>query len=636
LAGIVHRLQSRHTLLVIDNCEHVVANAALVVADLLRRCPILTVLATSREALAHSGEVAYRLPSLDLSAACELFVARAKSADPTLSLDRQRLAVVEDICKALDGIPLAIELAASRISTLGFDGLRSRIGRGTVLTGSRDLPLRHQTMTATIAWSHDLLSDVERVVFRRLGVFAASFTIEAAEEVCLDASLTAGNVADHLSHLVQKCLVNVEHIGTSTRYRFLDAIRAFARERLSDSSELEATMARLIARLQRQAASIDSAPSIGLLLEHRQDLDNVGPAVRWATSTAYYPTMVAAAQIMVGFRIVWHAHGRGREAQALALLLLDHLDEGRDPEVVGRLLHALAPSIAADELLALTPRAIPLLERTGHTVRAAFLHARCAEAQSQRGNTAAAEHHIASATSLMSGTTVGSSHENVAITTSRAHVFMLLGDYASARAALGRLEIAAGDPFEVEAAMMLAEIEFESGNVERALELTKRWSLRLSHYPTATYLPIIVLGDLAKYLLATGEVGAADRALRKALTCALDTEAYRSEYVRLTLARYAAAVAALSGHARLGARLLGSCDAEDRIGGSVGPKETLALELTSSAMGAQLSIELIDALRSQGEREYLQDLLEEFLVSPAAEANARPSATSRPRATSAT
>ena len=189
LSAIVQYLRSRTVLLVVDNCEHVVDEAAFNIEKLLQQCAALTVLATSREALKLSGELAFHLPPMNPRTASDLFVTRARAADLRWYADAQRLAVVADICRELDGIPLAIELAASRVSTLGLEAVRSRLRGGINLSGGRDSAKRHQTMAATIAWSYDLLSDHARLLFRRLSVFMGGFTLQAAEESCADEAL---------------------------------------------------------------------------------------------------------------------------------------------------------------------------------------------------------------------------------------------------------------------------------------------------------------------------------------------------------------------------------------------------------------------------------------------------------------
>jgi len=235
LDGVLRHLRSRRVLLVVDNCEHVIDGAASVVGHLLHESAATTVLATSRERLGVSSELAFRLPSMDPRTASRLFVMRACAADRNWSADPARTAVVEDICRRLDGLPLAIELAASRLPALGLDTLRRRLAGGIALSGGRDLPDRHQTMTATIAWSYDLLGDDERRLLRRLSVFAGVFTFEAAEELCGDDALPRTAVGDALARLVQKSLLDAEHVETSIRYSMLAAIRAFARDRLVES-----------------------------------------------------------------------------------------------------------------------------------------------------------------------------------------------------------------------------------------------------------------------------------------------------------------------------------------------------------------------------------------------------------------
>jgi predicted ATPase/DNA-binding XRE family transcriptional regulator len=244
---ILQRMHPQRTLLVVDNCEHLVSETAAAVAHLLTLRPA-TVLATSRDPLRLAGEVVYRLPSMDADTATELFVLRAQDVDRLWAADETRLGLVKEICRELDGIPLAIELAASRLPALGLDGLRAQVARGgQALTGGAALPLRHRTMQAAIAWSYNLLGDRERCIFRRLSVFGGPFTLAAAEEVSADETLTSDDVVEQLALLVQKSLLNASHVATSTHYRYIDAIRAFARERLDESGERDRFVAKLAA-----------------------------------------------------------------------------------------------------------------------------------------------------------------------------------------------------------------------------------------------------------------------------------------------------------------------------------------------------------------------------------------------------
>lgn len=635
LGSVVHHLRRRHALLVLDNCEHVIAQAASVIASLLRHCPSLTILATSREPLALSAELVFRLPSMDAAAASELFVKRARSVDPTLSFDPQRLTIVATICKELDGIPLAIELAASRLSTLGFEELSRRLRSGIPLTGSRDLPPRHQTMTATIAWSYALLSTEDQLLFQRLSVFAGGFVLEAAEEVCASEALPVGAIADGASHLVEKSLLNLERAGTTARYKFLDSIRGYAWERLSESNELFVTMTRFMEWLHRKAMALDSSPSQELLIDARTELDNVAAAVIWAESTTDNGTVEVAARILFGFRRVWLGSNRTAEFTKLALGLLDHLQVENSADIAALLLFAITPCIARSELAKLAPRIISLLNSAGHAARAANVYARVAQIEVTRGDVVAAEHHLRRATELLSTRELRRTREGIVAIIASAYVRDLLGDFSSARAALAELEIPTGDSLEVEARIVLAETEFGEGHVDRAIELLQEVEPELHRYHDGDILGTMVSGNLARYRLFTGDVPATSEHLCIALRHAIDARNLGFLFITVEQARYAAALAALSGRLELAIRLLSACETtSERIGSQ--PLDALAHDLAMREIKKKVSRAELEVIRARAAHEDLYELLEEFLAHPAAADNARPSATSSPLATSVT
>jgi predicted ATPase/DNA-binding XRE family transcriptional regulator len=635
LAGIVRRIRSRPTLLIIDNCEHVVADVACVVEQLLRRCPLLTVLTTSREALTLTAELAYRLPAMDATTASDLFVARVQQSDPTWSVDTERLAVVADICKNLDGIPLAIELAASRVSTLGLEALRSRLKGGITMAGSRDLPARQQTMNATIAWSYDLLSDVEARLFRRLSVMIGAFTLEAAEHVASGESLQVQAVADALSNVVQKSLINVDHVGTSTRYRFLDSIRTFALDRLRDEGDFENTMLRLMEWLDQKGAVLDSSLPEAVI-ENSSDLDNVYAAVSWALSSGSYANIASAANIVFRFAAAWYWNFRQTDARTLGLALLERLDDRESPEIVGWLIASIAPAIAGPELVALAFRAIPLLKEAGRPDAAAYLQVRIAEIEWRRGNTACAEDHLANASGLLNSRELRRTQTGLSAAATSAYVRCLLNDFSGARACLQRLEIPPGNVIEVDADIILAEIEFREGHAEKAIDLLNKSASDVTRYPNASHLEVLIFGNLARYLLSVGNERGSEDSLRTALRLLVGTRHLGFIYMALGYARYAAAFAARSGRAELSVRLLASSDATDERGGHASVYDVLPREMAVSASAEQLSREQTEQLRVRGSDEDLYALLEEFLIQPAATDNARASAMSSPRATSAT
>src|SRR5581483_8920612 len=224
-------LRQRELLLVLDNCEHVVAESARVVAAILESAKHVSILATSREALNVAGEQVYRLSSLDEPAAIELFEERARAVDPSFYLDSRNRAIVEDLCRRLDGIALAIELAAARVRSISLEELSRRLRLRMLTGGPRDRQARQQTMRALVDWSYDLLSPAERHLFRSLSVFAGGFTLESAAGVH-DTNADPDDVLDGLTSLV------VFEAGVApSRYRLLEPIREYARERLDGDGE---------------------------------------------------------------------------------------------------------------------------------------------------------------------------------------------------------------------------------------------------------------------------------------------------------------------------------------------------------------------------------------------------------------
>src|SRR6266849_1285757 len=302
LEGVAGAVGTRKLLLVIDNCEHVIEAAAAMAETLLRATPGDSLLATSREPLRVSGEYVYRVPSLDVPAedpqdmedvfrygAVRLFVSRAHAAEPRYVAEGPVLAATAAICRRLDGIPLAIELAATRIAGFGVAGVAARLDdRFRLLTGgSRTLP-RHQTMRATLDWSYELLSESERVVLRRLGVFVGAFTLDAASAVAAGVDIPASEVTDAVADLVGKSLLSTDVGGASLHYRLLETTRAYAREKLIESAEFD-HFARRHAEYYRDLfqhadAELETRPTAEWLSVYRPHIDDLRAALDWAFS----------------------------------------------------------------------------------------------------------------------------------------------------------------------------------------------------------------------------------------------------------------------------------------------------------------------------------------------------------------
>lgn len=291
-------LGPRSLLLVLDNCEHLVRACAQLAQELLRACPRLRVLATSREALSLLGEATFLVPSLSLSdpthpaalaqsEAVRLFADRAAAALPAFRLADQNVGAVLQICRRLDGVPLAIELAAARAGVLSVAEIAARLDdRFRLLAaGNRAAVPRQQTLRATVDWSHDLLSPAERVLFRRLAVFAGGWTLDAAEVVCAGDGLEPADVLDLLAALAAKSLVLAEAQPAATRYRLLETLRQYAEERLKEAGEAAAVQrrhARFFLSLAEAAEPRLWGPEqVGWLDRLEREHDNLRAALRW-------------------------------------------------------------------------------------------------------------------------------------------------------------------------------------------------------------------------------------------------------------------------------------------------------------------------------------------------------------------
>lgn len=251
---LVEYLRSRELLVLLDNCEHLVEACASLTENLLRHCPGVRVLATSLEALGIAGEQVKRVPPLGVpsaeqtdletigrSEAVRLFVERARSLDESFDLGEGNAAALAEICRRLDGIPLAVELAASRTRLLSVEEIARRLDdRFRLLTGGRRTALpRQQTLKALIDWSYGLLSGSEQAMLRRLSVFCCGWTLDAAEAVCADGAVDSGEVLDLVAALIDKSLVVVEAGGGGTSYRLLETIRQYAQDRLLAEGEAQ-------------------------------------------------------------------------------------------------------------------------------------------------------------------------------------------------------------------------------------------------------------------------------------------------------------------------------------------------------------------------------------------------------------
>ena len=295
-------LRTRHALIVLDNCEHLIDASAHLVSALLRASPKLKVLATSREPLGTAGEATYRVPPLPgpdprhaasieelmQFPATRLFIERAVVSHPRFVVTEANAPAVAQVCRRLDGIPLAIELAAARVKVLPVEHIARRLDdRFRLLTsGFRTALPHHQTLRATVEWSYELLSPAEQTIFRRLSVFAGGFMLEASEAVCAGDGIAGEDVLDLVSRLVDKSLLITEAVEADVRYRMLETLHAYSRERLQESDEGEATKSRhlewYLRVAERSAPELLGAHQLVWLDRLELEHDNFRAVLEWA------------------------------------------------------------------------------------------------------------------------------------------------------------------------------------------------------------------------------------------------------------------------------------------------------------------------------------------------------------------
>lgn len=357
---LVDHARERQLLLVLDNCEHLVEPTARLAAEILKGCEGVSVLATSREPLRVPGELTWRVPPLTRDEAIRLFADRARSHDPRFQISDDNLDTVGRICERLDFIPLAIELAAARVTLLRVDKILHHLEeRFALLTGgSRTAPTRLRTLRAAMDWSYDLLDDAEKVLFRRLSIFAGRFSLDAVEEVCTDGSLSRQHILHLLADLVDKSLV----MADSGSYRLLETVRTYARERMRDVQEIDVMQARLSAYVLSLAES--RAPGqLGAWLDRLEAMhDDIRNTLKWSVS-AEPPLGI---RLAVALTIFWQLRAHASEPRQFMKELLEHAPPGFALHAAGLHLAGYFAYLQLD-----FPAASQFLESALHQARAA-------------------------------------------------------------------------------------------------------------------------------------------------------------------------------------------------------------------------------------------------------------------------
>ncbi|OBA81639.1 transcriptional regulator [Mycobacterium sp. 1164966.3] len=371
---VTARIGDHHALIVLDNCEHLLEAAAALAVALLSKCPAVRLLATSREPLHTEAEVNWQVPSLALAdEAVELFTDRARHVRPDFTLTDSNLAAVTEICRRLDGMPLAIELAAARMRALSAADIRDSLhDRFQLLTGGAHTAVRRQqTLRASVDWSHSMLTDAESVLFRRLAVFAGGFDLDAAVAVCGGAGVQRYQVLDQLTLLVDKSLVQADDIADHTRYRMLETIREYGLEKLCQSGEAQAVRARHCDYYTRLAAELDT-PTRNTFrhcaARVEADIDNMRTAFAFCCDDG---DAAGALRLASSLQPVWQGRGRLREGLSWFESVLDH--DGFDPDAMDPPIYAgaiadkavLDSLIAAIDSLAMAEQAVEIARELG-------------------------------------------------------------------------------------------------------------------------------------------------------------------------------------------------------------------------------------------------------------------------------
>ncbi|MGZ6146143.1 MAG: ATP-binding protein [Vulcanimicrobiaceae bacterium] len=556
-------LKRKRLVLVLDNCEHVIEKARSVAGAILHDCPEVRILATSREGLNIAGEQIYRMPSLTVPPADKtltaqtvltfgaplLFADRAGSVDNRFALTDENASHVAEVCRRLDGIPLAIELAAARVNVLSPKQLAEKLDeRFRVLTGGdRSALPRHQTMRALIDWSYDLLSDQERALFRRLAIFAGGFTLERASVVCSDGAVDEIAMLDLLSSLVDKSLVLAEPAGNGTRYRLLESMRQYARERLTERDEYEAAAhahaTAFLALAEELEHLYETTSDRAWAAQVEPEMENWRAALAW--TLAGRGDLVLGQRLASALRWMWFFFAPA-EGRAWVRSALDTTGAGTPDAAIAKLDLAQAQlSVWLIQYKAsynAAENALSRFEQLGDVRGAAEAGWIAGRACLHLERFSRGETRLRAARAAAEQ--LGLRKLTCWILAALAHARTLADDAAGARARYAEaLAIARATGFERMVAVlagMLAEAEFRTGDATSALRLLGE-GLDAARAHNDTRSVATDLCNMAAYLTALGRFAEARSYAREALTLSCDVQF--EVILAFTLQHFAATVA---------------------------------------------------------------------------------------------
>jgi len=573
LVDLIRALAAKNALIVFDNCEHLIDAAARVASAILRGSANVKILASSRQALGIAGEHVYRLPSLAVpratnvpiaaseaarSPAVALFVERARATDRAFELSDANAAIVVDICRRLDGIALAIELAAARVKLLSPTQLRDRLDkRFSVLTGgTRGALPRQQTLRALIDWSHDLLDERERSVFRRLGIFVDGFTLEAAVAVAGGADLDEFDILELLGSLVDKSLVLAETAGEAQRYRLLESTRAYALERLGTEDEFETTARSRAAFFESFARNVRSTildPAMRTMVVE-SELENFRDALKWLLEERH--DVVLGARLARALGLYWSTK-LPQEGLRWMEMAFDRVPADVDAELGAELAYGIAGMLPHGTRERMTATEVCLEKSRAANVPQLLTRAFSAYGEQLAAHGRLEEADVAHREALACAEAAGLQWDTARALAGLSTTAVDRGDFAEGRTfgsrAIALFESIGAIDGVGYCCITLGAAEANAGNIDAAIELVRRgraaWA-EIQNYRTCA----CAANNLGTFALLQGEVDEAHVQGREALAF-LQTD--RHPLFLADAVSNLAHVATLRGDARRGAILLG-------------------------------------------------------------------------------
>jgi predicted ATPase/DNA-binding XRE family transcriptional regulator len=633
-ASLVEALASRNIRLILDNCEHVVRGVADLTAELLAGCPSVSVLATSRERMGLSGEIVFRLPSLGLPEedvatadvasrypAIELFLQRAHQAGARLTLDAAQVRAVVDICGKLDGVPLAIELAAARLPTMGLVTLRDRLHDALAMPGSVDLPTRHRTLELTIGWSFDLLSPEEQTLLLRISIFSGSFLLDAAEAVCCDERIALVAVLGLLTSLVEKSLVNVTLVGDRAHYALLESIRAFAQRRLREQGRYAEIARRHATWCADSADALETLPR-GAASAFITEIDNPRSAIEWCLASGTQSDVRIAARIALGTRRMWEAKGRRPALRRHLSDIIDRLEEdASNYELIGKLWKGRVDTYDHFDR-AIVDQATPFLERAGQAAAIATLNSQLALTQARMGAfDLANESHGRAAAYFDADGERRKGGRYYFFGSVGAWILFSQRNFSGARtellnvlSAMDEHGAAAGE--RADTLLLLAEVEDASGDPAAAIHIARQ-TLDLYGSQGHSGLVAMTMSNLCGYLLRSGgDLAEAQRygeqALRTLAAAELEGEHWNAVLVALNVA----ATVALRGQLHVAVVLLGYIEFEfRRTPHKLSETDQASYDILRASVRSKFAERDLERLRAEGARLTFHEAVDLLLLS---------------------